>query len=454
MAESAANPSSLRRSCLMLLVVWALLVAGVGQFLVQRGLGAWTAYAVASLGLTALVIGVAGIVLLLDQRARSLCVCLLRQLPREVERWDIAAARRTVDHPGRRTDFGPFRAWTDTPHDFEPTLERAVQGAGEHFSHLTGLPGEMSTPLRVLCFERAEDLAEYARAGGLEAAHLRGYYAGLFHKRIVVCRETSERVPNTLLGTLAHEVTHHLFRTATSHAPPPWLDEGIPEAVAARCSQRLAGPGADLRALRAARARGHLLPGRELFSLTRLRLSRYTAHWQDASDCAFVTAFYRQSGSVVTFLHRLDAAAFREFVQRLPRHGEAAWFESCFGQSPDEAVDRWLAELEETPLPAFEAPPAELRERMEQRLVRHIAHPYSPVGARLLAVHLLGATGYPWHARVLVDALADHEPLLHEHARMALEDLAGESRGRAPSDWLTWLESLPSEVVAPQTKER
>jgi hypothetical protein len=312
----------------------------------------------------------------------------------------------------------------------------------------------MSSPLRVLCFERSEDLAEYARTGGLEAEHLRGYYAGLFQKRVVICRETSERVPNTLLGTLAHELTHHLFRTSVRHAPPPWLDEGVPEAVAERCAERLSAPGADLRALRAARARGHLLVGRELFALTRLELSRWVARWQDPSDCAFVTAFYRHSRRFVEFLHERDADALCRFVQHLPRQAETpAWFEACFGLSPDAAAGQCLAGIEAMEIPPLAAPPEALRDRIERELVRHVAHPYEQSGTRLLAIHLLAGTGYVWHARALVEALSDRDPLVRAHARFALEDVAGELCGDGPDEWTAWLDSLPDGVVAPPNEE-
>jgi len=427
-------------------VVWLLHVHGfsaAGSILIALGL-------LAGLSVLAIVL-VVGFCLLCSPTTRRNLVFLLRQLPLESERKDFAAARRVVDHPGRSMAFGRVTAWTDTGEDFRPILEEAVQHAGDRFSDLTGLPAEMAVPLRVLCFERSEDLAAYARIGGHEAEHLRGYYAGLFCKRVVLCRETSERVPNTLASTLAHELTHHLFRTAVYPVPPPWLDEGIPEAVAARCGRRLTAPGASLRALKAARTRGHLLEGRSLFALSRVELSRSVAHWHDATDCAFVTAFYRQSGSVVRFLHKLNAGAFRRFVQGLPHRGRMDWFAACFGLSADDAVFQWQAEVNEEVPPPFEAPPAGLAERMQRELARYVSHAYEPIGARLLALHLLGSTGYPWHARVLVDALTDHEPVMHEHARMALEDLAGECLGDGPEAWRAWLAELPESVVAPES---
>jgi hypothetical protein len=114
-------------------------------------------------------------------------------------------------------------------------------------------------------------------------------------------------------------------------------------------------------------------------------------------------------------------------------------FSRVFGFSADEAMQAALARLTEGDLPPHREPPDALKRQIDATLVQQLAAG-APPEVRRRAARVLGSLGYLWRAEALVELLASPDEDLHNAARTALEDVAGELVGEDPAAWQAWLE--------------
>jgi HEAT repeat protein len=116
------------------------------------------------------------------------------------------------------------------------------------------------------------------------------------------------------------------------------------------------------------------------------------------------------------------------------------------GSSPDEVMDELVRNVREQSLPAFTAPPDDVRLHIEEKLAPRAAGAQTPSRCRVRAIRALGLMGYPWRANVLVSCLSDADEHVRTEAATALENLSGELFGADPQAWTEWLRALPADA--------
>ena len=431
---------------ILVVLVGATVLAG--RRLAAWGLPPWAAWLVALPCVVAAFLLLVIAVLPLTPRGRRVLGAIAQLLLREREGADLAAARQAAGTQGFVLRVGRVAVWSDRMDGAARTAAYVAGEVASRFEELLALSAPpCRKPLRILCFSAEAAFETYTQGMFVTVGRARGHYSGFWFARIAICRELAERLPSSLPATVAHEVTHFLLRASVRRRPPVWLDEGLAETLARRFGPAHRAPGRLARWLRAAQARGDLLPAAGLLALTRRKLARRWQNWDDLPSVAFVETVYTQSGGFVAFLAETWPEAFRPFLAALPcRHRARRVFARCFGLSPDEAMTRWIDAATADPAPLV-PPTDDLKLRIEAELVQPILSPHASPDQRRLAIRLMGSLGYAWRADALIEILAGPDEPLRAEARRALECIAGELRGDAPHDWHPWLTALPRGVA-------
>ena len=417
---------------LLLLGAAALLVAMVGAMIQSAGLSAWAAYPAGLLFALGLLLAGA----LSNKGFRAQFLPTLRFFLLRSERLDFAAARRAAGRPGTVFRRGSLIVWRDAPDDIEGEIQEALTATAAEWSRNAGVSLQTELHLRVFCFEREAGFSAYL--GGLHPGT--GRWAGCcLGPRIVVCREVAEFLPSQLGAIVAHEAAHHFTNPLLPRAEPVWLSEGLASVVAERVRKKSFAPGAELRCFRAALARGTLLSGSDLAAVTRAKLAQRMRDWSSLADAAFARLVYDQGTALVRFLLETRAEPFRKFLAHISRSkSPAEFFRECFGLTIDEAVGLWIDGLKAAVVPPHQAPPDELKARIEKELVATVSDRSRPADARRIAIRGMSAGGWAWGTSALVEALDDPDPSLRAEAQRALENISGELRGSAPQSWMEW----------------
>lgn len=432
------------------------LAALLGALAVAAAGGAWALgllgvplVAAIALGAPAGAAAFAALMMLLNRDLRRAVPALGRGALRQIPALDLAAARRAAGCPGRTVQTERLSVWTDAADDVDRLLVEAAAGAADYVSRLAGRPVGEGLRLRLLCFEREAAFAAYTRGVYWRAGRWAGYCGGLLRRKIVLCRELSEWLPSTLEHIAAHEVTHALTRLLLRRLPPPWLSEGLATLVASWVSPLRHEPAAGLRAWRAAEARGELLDGDRLVAVSYQELAAQVLNWDDPEAAAAVATVYTQGAALVAFLFERDRAAFARFLAAIAgrRHPERR-LQAHFGMSPEEATAACIEKTLAEPVPAYEAPPDDIAERIEAELVPLLIDREAEAPDRRLAIRSMSRTGYPWRADALIAVLDDPDESLRIEARRALENMAGKLLCPDPAAWRDWLYGLPDSAVA------
>ena len=234
-----------------------------------------------------------------------------RQPPEPDSEW-IETALAILGNDAIDDRCGSYRLLTDVPRPrWEPLCTNLVEHVEQTYAERLGVR-PVSSPLgAIVVFAQRSDFTDFAeRHTGLAA----GYAAFSRPSRGIVAVVLVDSA-DTLAATLAHELAHLLHRRTFGTDLPPWLSEGLADAVGDTATAKgfrelegITGAGAAARRLVTALDRAEERPLHELLSLRRDRFDRGIRSFD-----------YEQSALLVRFL-LLDADssdAFRSFLGRL-----------------------------------------------------------------------------------------------------------------------------------------
>jgi hypothetical protein len=188
----------------------------------------------------------------------------------------IAAGRRWMEGGGREEPCGPYRLITDVD---DPQLVAACDRIGAEldaiFEQRFGVRPVGSPAEGILLFRRLRDYNAFVREEGRLAAG----YAGFSSGSLVALHASPPRAE--VIQTLAHELTHLVEHRAFGLDLPPWLSEGLANAIGHTATTSGFGPldgwrGAEALAqrLRQAQTAGEERPFAELAGLPRSAFDR------------------------------------------------------------------------------------------------------------------------------------------------------------------------------------
>ncbi len=226
----------------------------------------------------------------------------------------LAAARELLGAAAREETCGPYRLLTDvTDRRLLAACGRLASGLDALYEERFGVRPRGQPAEAILLFSDLEDFRAFARADGMPMGYA-GYAVGgrgfaVFHA------DTSQR--EAFFPTLVHELAHLVGRRALGPNLPPWLSEGLADAIGDsaggegfRPLARRAGNGAQAQRLR--RAYGGDRAG---------GLERLAGLKRGGFDRGTVSHDYEQSALFVRFLltdPELEPR-FRSFLGALAR---------------------------------------------------------------------------------------------------------------------------------------
>ncbi|MCB1035743.1 MAG: hypothetical protein KDD47_18120, partial [Acidobacteria bacterium] len=134
-----------------------------------------------------------------------------------------------LDGGGRQASCGPYRLWTDVADEELLALcARLAAPLDITYQYLFGVRPQGEPEEGVLLFRQTEAFRAFAR----ERGRLRVGYAGFSDSSKGFMALHAEGVERRRLAqTLAHELTHLVSRRALGPGLPPWLSEGMADAI-------------------------------------------------------------------------------------------------------------------------------------------------------------------------------------------------------------------------------
>jgi hypothetical protein len=141
----------------------------------------------------------------------------------------LAAALALLGEEARELPFGPYRGWSDVGGaEALAALARVAAQVEPAYRARLGIEPLGAAAEAVVVFAVADDYERY-KAGEREIAQLPA--AGHASLGLVAVAH-GERPTGEVAAVLVHEIAHLLNRRALGPALPPWLDEGIADALA------------------------------------------------------------------------------------------------------------------------------------------------------------------------------------------------------------------------------
>ena len=318
----------------------------------------------------------------------------LRRWARRFEVLDYRAAGRAAQSDWRLGVADWLSVWTHASDEIELAARDTGQGAMKYFAGVTGLRLRLKQRVRVLIFEDQAGFAAYTHPVTPDQVGSNAYCTP---RGIVMCRQRSDGLMADFARTLAAQMVRYLTRWCLGAAASCWLIEGLAFVLAGKFGTGLNAPSAGLRAFRAVCAREELMPGHALMGVSYPLLARRAARWDDFESVAFCNAFYRQSSALAGYLLGSHQGAFKTFLAEAAGAAEPQrLFADVIGLTPDEAMDRTVADLLARPVPDYVAPQPLLRQRFAESVVRRIRNAENPAAKRRAAVRLIATAGYPW----------------------------------------------------------
>jgi hypothetical protein len=227
------------------------------------------------------------------------------------EEW-LDAARLVLGSAANRGQYGPYDLLTDAPLPrFAAICSRSIDTIDGIYTARLGVKPTGEPAGTIVIFSRRSDFADYvAERTGLP----RGYAAFSCASRGIVAVADVDSL-DTLAATLTHEIAHLAHRRAFGPHLPPWLSEGLADAIGDTATADEIAPLSGLEGVEAAVDRlsaaieaGEQLPLQRLLALSRPQFDRGVRSFD-----------YEQSALVGRFL-LLDAefaGPFRAFLQEL-----------------------------------------------------------------------------------------------------------------------------------------
>lgn len=229
----------------------------------------------------------------------------------------VARARARMDGGGEEGRCGPYRLWSDVRSAELLTLCGQIGLAVEPaYRQRFGLEPVGRPAEGLLLFRDRRAFQRFAR----EDADTAIGYAGLaLPTRGLLALHADRLTPDELAANLAHELTHLVNRRALGPNLPPWLSEGMADAVGDTATAAGLGPLSDYRGVKglAVRLRGGYQTGRagslqRLFDLRRGEFDRDPVSYD-----------YEQSALLVRYLlaDPVRAGRFRDYLAALAGGG-------------------------------------------------------------------------------------------------------------------------------------
>lgn len=231
-----------------------------------------------------------------------------------------------------------FLIWTDLPSGWRKSLSDAVEGMYAALCEQFGYDVRQNIFLGkcpIFCFASREDFLRFARAfDGYEQSDLAGYtrsipQRGYVHVALFLPGRTPEHW-DRFLCTLVHESSHaFLHRFHASGLIPHWINEGYAELTTERILKDRCFTG-ETSSLLAEQFVRHDWPVHNLLRGTGPILVHQ----------------YPVAHSIVAFLERTDAVAFRRFIMML-KQGESTEdaLRAAYDWSLDELESKWRADV-------------------------------------------------------------------------------------------------------------
>ena len=243
----------------------------------------------------------------------------------------------------REAQCGPYRLATDLRGDALVRIcGRVAAPLEETFRRRFGLEPRGHPQEGVLLFAARQDFQRFARHDG----GLRGVYAGYADgAEGIVALPAGNVSPESFAQTLGHEFTHLLLRRAMGPGLPPWLSEGLADAMGDPATPEglgelvaLQGVEGQARRLRDA-YRADRVPGLEhLTALRRSEFDQGTRSYDYEQSALFVRFLLLDPELAPRFRRHLQAIAGQSIrnPQRLPKDLERSW------QELDQSLRDWV----------------------------------------------------------------------------------------------------------------
>jgi hypothetical protein len=234
----------------------------------------------------------------------------------------------------RETRCGPYRLATDLPgDDLVGVCTRVAAPLEATFRRRFGLEPRGNPQEGVLLFAERRDFQRFAR----QDRGLRSGYAGYANgAEGFLAMPGGDVNRESFAQTLGHEFTHLLLRRAMGPGLPPWLSEGLADAVGDTATPQglgelvaLRGIEGQARRLRDAYRHG-LVPGLEhLTALRRIEFDSATRSYDYEQSALFVRFLLLDPALAPRFRRHLKAIAGQSIhdPQRLPKDLERSWEE-------------------------------------------------------------------------------------------------------------------------------
>jgi hypothetical protein len=360
----------------------------------------------------------------------------LQYLVRSREGRDLKTVRESAGVDGAVARAGKVAVWAEAGQARADGLLAMVEAVDRKFVHLTG-SYRPPLRLRLLAFEGMPGYERYI-ASWMPSEAVKTPYTVFGRRRYTLAISIGGMAQevNTPERSISYLISWILTAGRLDQAARPWLFAGLGAEVMAATSPLVTEPSALRRWARAVVARG----GREPFS--RLAAAKWTEMYTAKDEPAAVQAdiLRFQSWALVQMLVEEHLGEFHAFLRALRAMTETEVpFARTFGCTGDEALGRSLERLANGDSPPHREPPDALKWKIDTIVIPKLSAD-QPSGARCDAVRTIGALGYLHRAETLIDLLADADEPVRRAARTALEDVAGELHGDAPSAWRAWLE--------------
>lgn len=237
--------------------------------------------------------------------------------PRTVDSWALQQARRHMKDP-RQARCGPYQLETDmragstTGADLVEICKQLAAPLDQVFEERFGIDPRGEPREAVFLFAHRESFRAFARESGRLRA---GYAAYADGSRGFVALPAGDD-EDAFAQTLAHELTHLVLRRALGPGLPPWLSEGLADAVGDPASPEGLQP---LLGLRGVEGQARRLRDAYRRQPAGLGLERLAALDRASFDQGSPAYDYEQSALFVRYLLLDESLAplFRHYLARL-----------------------------------------------------------------------------------------------------------------------------------------
>ncbi|APW59445.1 hypothetical protein [Paludisphaera borealis] len=444
--DPVAQKTSVRKTISVLLATYAILGLTLGSLLtvilvLDAEWELWRAIAVSALTIVLLIPTAFALVLL------SFAIWFKAS---QSETRLLARARKNAKEDGETLHQGPHLVWYAGDADPSTLLNEQMEMTRCRLNSLLGESSDVERPLRILVFNRQNDLEVFSRAF---LPHMWNFDGVVFPSRTLAI--STEEARTYIVDNNATLRSFYCTAFMEDRRFPPsllWLKLGIARFVsrpeedeAQRIDRKMA----------ASIANG-TTRGTDLFSLRPKRTAQLFRKWYDPGSFREYAQIHFQTASIFRFLieggtspERL--AALRGFLSDLKEGSKIEeLFASRFGFGYEEFLRRWndsiLGQGQGRHVPA----PRRIADKIQNTIGAFAKDPLQPVMDRIVAVRDLGMGGRIEGADILIELLRNPKSEVPEAEIVwALEAISGRILGPDPETWSAWLQEQDVHSEAP-----